>query len=131
MAEQMTCGKGLAEHSALPLKTGELIRAVAEVLEVHMRALDQSDPNSRREHAAYQRLAHEHRLAGTQLTQLGHEMAGYRDLPMGRHDMEAMRAPAVRESFKRFVELEEELLLLLQRRISADREMLQGMAAAR
>ena len=127
MAEQMTCGKGLAEHSALPTKAGELIGAVADVLEVHMRALDTSDPNSQREYETYQRLAEAHRTAGRQLSQLGREMAAYRDLPMGRHDMEAMRSPAVGESFIRFVELEQNLLRHLQQRIHRDREMLQGM----
>jgi hypothetical protein len=127
MAEQMTCGQGLAANSVLPTKAGALIEAVAEVLEVHMRALDQSDANSRREYEAYRQLAEAHRLAGRRLTQLGQEMAGFRDLPMGRHNMVAMKAPAVTESFRRFVELEQELLILLQQRIPRDRELLGGM----
>jgi hypothetical protein len=127
MAEQMTCGQGLAENSVLPTQAGELIEAVAEVLEVHMRALDQSDPSSRREYEAYRKLAESHRLAGRRLIQLGQEMAGYRDLPMGRHDMAAMKAPAVAESFRRFVELEQELFVLLHQRIPRDRELLGAM----
>ena len=80
MAEQMTCGQGLADNSVLPTKVGELIAAVAKVLEVHMKALDQSDADSRREYEAYRQLAEAHRQAGRRLIQLGQEMAGYRDL---------------------------------------------------
>ena len=127
MAEQMTCGQGLADNSVLPTKVGELIAAVAKVLEVHMKALDQSDADSRREYEAYRQLAEAHRQAGRRLIQLGQEMAGYRDLPMGRHDLAAMKAPAVAESFRRFYQLEQELLALLQQRIPRDREMLGGM----
>ena len=129
MTDQPTCGKGLAAHAVLPAKVGELITAVAEILEVHMQALDLTDEHSRKEYQAYQSLATTHRLAGRQLTTIGEEMAGYRELPMGRHDMEAMGAPRVRESFQRFVELEQELLVVLQQRIAQDQQMLEGMGA--
>jgi hypothetical protein len=45
MEDQRTCGKGLAEHSALPAKLGELTAAMAENLEIHMRSFS---PCSRR-----------------------------------------------------------------------------------
>ena len=38
--DEPTCGKGLAEHSALPAKIGAVIGAIGEVLEFHMTALD-------------------------------------------------------------------------------------------
>ena len=51
MAEEaQTCGKGLAENSALPQKPSELIAALAGVLERHTKALDLTDENSRKEH---------------------------------------------------------------------------------
>jgi len=40
MKNQQTCGPGLAEHSVLPAKVGELIASLAEILELHMKALD-------------------------------------------------------------------------------------------
>jgi hypothetical protein len=129
MTDQWTCGKGLAANSELPKRTGELITAVADVLELHQRALDLSDPNSRREYDAYRQLANDHRLAGRQLSAIGEAMAGYRDLPMGRHDMEAMNAPAVRQSFERVVGLEKQLLTLLQQRIPQDEQLLKQMGA--
>jgi hypothetical protein len=38
--EQPTCGKGPAENSVLPGKLGELVGAMGEVLEVHMKGLE-------------------------------------------------------------------------------------------
>lgn len=39
-----TCGRGLAEHSPLPITLGELTDAVRVILELHTRALDLIDP---------------------------------------------------------------------------------------
>lgn len=127
MEDQPTCGKGLEANSGLPAKLGELTAAVARVLEVHMKALDLGDAIARTEHEAYLKLAREHRSVATQLRALGAEMAGYRDLPMGRHDPQAMSAPETVEAFDRFVRVEEELADLLQNRLEQDRGMLLEM----
>ncbi|HEX5759532.1 MAG TPA: hypothetical protein VF121_10085 [Thermoanaerobaculia bacterium] len=108
MAEHPTCGEGLAEHSALPAKLGELIAAMAENLEVHMQALDSKDPDARREH----------------------RMAGYRDLPMGRHDEKAMAGPEVLAAFETFVRAKQELLELLRKSAEQDQRMLAAMRGA-
>ncbi|HJR63643.1 MAG TPA: hypothetical protein VJ803_08055 [Gemmatimonadaceae bacterium] len=129
MSDQPTCGKGLAANAALPAKTGALITSIAEVLVVHMRALDLTDERSREEYRAYEHLATALRLAGRQLSAIGDEMTGYRDLPMGRHDMTSMTVPAVRDSFREFIEREQELLVLLQGRIAEDQHLLEQMAA--
>jgi hypothetical protein len=55
MEEQPTCGKGLAENSAVPAKVAELIAALAGSLEVHMKALDLEDASSRKEFDAIKR----------------------------------------------------------------------------
>jgi hypothetical protein len=55
--EHSTCGQGLAENSVLPEKIGSLIAAMAKNLELHMNALDLTDPDSRAEYAAYEKLA--------------------------------------------------------------------------
>jgi hypothetical protein len=57
-------------------------------------------------------------------------MAGYRDLPMGRHDEKAMTAPVNAEAFEKFVTLEQELLALLQQRLARDQSMLGEMRGA-
>jgi hypothetical protein len=131
MKNQQTCGKGLAEHSVLPAKLGELTVALAENLEIHMNALDLGDESSRKEHDAYVELTKEHRRIAAQLQATANRMAGYRDLPMGRHDQKAMSAPKVREAFEKFVKLEQELLALLQKRVEQDARMLAEMGGAR
>jgi uncharacterized protein YifE (UPF0438 family) len=130
MEDQPTCGTGLAANSGLPAKLGDLTAAVAQVLEVHMKALDLGDANARTEHEAYVRLAREHRTVATQLQALSTEMAGYRNLPMGKHDFRAMAGPEPMEAFDRFVRVEEQLLELLQNRLKQDRAMLVEMGHA-
>ena len=67
MQDQPSCGRGLAEHSTLPTKMGELIASVAENLEAHMKALDLNDENSRKEHDAYLELSQKHRQIAARL----------------------------------------------------------------
>jgi hypothetical protein len=124
MADQPTCGEGLAEYSSLPAKLAELTAAVAANLDVHMRALDLGDENASREHEVYVKLAHEHRAIAAHLEATADELAGYRDLPMGRHDEEAMSSPAAVEALKRLVDVEQDLLALLQQRLEHDRKIL-------
>lgn len=130
MKTTQTCGRGLEEHSALPAKLAELLDAVAVVLDLHMKALDLTDESSRKEHEAYRRLTNEHNEVAAQLHMTATEMAGYRDLPMGRHDPKAMAAPAVVDAFEKFVKLEQELVTLLERRVKKDRQILIQMRAA-
>jgi hypothetical protein len=127
MQGQRTCGQGLAENSVLPAKLGELIAALAENLEVHMKALDPKDKNARKEHDAYRKLATELRRIGDELEAIAAEMARYRDLPMGRHDEKAMSAPPVRTAFEKFVTLEQDLGALFQKKVEQDRPMLSAM----
>jgi hypothetical protein len=90
--EEQTCGKGLAENSALPAKLGELEAVLAGVLEAHMEALDPSDENSRAEHEVYQRIATGHREAAAQLEGVAREMADQRDYRWGRTIRKCWRA---------------------------------------
>ena len=120
----MTCGRGLAEHSVIPAKMGELIAALAENLELHMPTLVQSDPNARLEHDAYGKLAAEHRAIAEALTAVATRMAGYKNLPMGAHDEQAMQDPTLMAAFGRYVKLERELIAMLQAAVARDQEML-------
>ena len=57
-------------------------------------------------------------------------MVGYRDLPMGRHDMEAMSSPKVLTAFQQFVALEQRLAALLRDRQAQNRQILGEMGLA-
>jgi hypothetical protein len=130
MDEQQTCGRGLAEHSALPARLAEVTEAMANNLQVHMQALELDDEPARQEHAVYLRLAEEQRQAAARLRAVAAEMAAARDLPMGRHDEQTMSSPEVGDAFQRFVEAKQELLALLQRMVSDDQRMLAEMGGS-
>ena len=131
MDEQQTCGKGLAENSALPAKLGELISAMAENLEAHRKALDLTDQNSRAEYEAYEKLLKELRQIAAQLSVTASEMARYRDLPMGRHDEQAMTHPRVGKAFENFVQHKQELLELLEQTEERDHKLLKAMGVSK
>ena len=130
MEDQQTCGKGLAENSVLPAKLGDLTESMAVILEIHMGALDLEDNDSRREHEAYRELVRDHRRIAAALRETARRMAGYRDLPMGRHDTSVMSSPRAVKAFEKFVKLEEDLMALLQKRVEQDRRMLEEMSRA-
>lgn len=121
-----TCGKGLAEHSAIPAKLAELISALAENLEAHQPTLDLTDERSRQELDAYVTLAREHRAIAARLREVADRMSGYRDLPMGRHDEHALGSPSVIDAFVTFVRVERELLALLRASAERHEAMLAG-----
>jgi hypothetical protein len=127
MNEQQTCGKGLAEHSTLPAKLSELAGAMAEVLETHQGALDLKDENARKERDAYLKLTSEFRRIAEQLRATAQQMAGYRDLPMGRHDQKVMMSGKAAKAFETFVKSERDLLTLLQQALERDQTMLAAL----
>ena len=129
VVEQATCGKGLAENAALPWKLGELAGAMGDVLEAHIPALDLTDEDARREHEVYQRLVSEFRQAAAQMEAIARQMSASRDLPMGRHDMAVMGSEAVQTAFERFVQSEQDMLTMLQRKVEEDQRMLATMRA--
>ena len=122
---QPTCGQGLAANAVLPAKLAHLMAARAEVLERHTKALDLTDPNAQRELDAYTTLARAHRGIATELTKLAQQMAGYRNLPMARHDVDVLADPEGQaEAFKRFVAIERELQALLRAKLEEEEELL-------
>ena len=123
--DQPTCGKGLAENSVLPAALSNVLSAMASNLDAHTKALDLTDANSRAEFDAYEKLIDQLRQCAVTLQMTANEMAGYRDLPMGSHDETAMRRPAIREAFERFVLHKQELLSLLQNTAERDRQLLE------
>jgi hypothetical protein len=127
MEDQPTCGKGLAANAVLPANMAALLESLADNLETHTGALDLEDEHSRTEHKAYVHLVSEYREIAARLQTTAREMAGYRDLPMGKHDEQALLSPKVLEVFKEYVQLEEELLALLQEKVQEDGNMLAEM----
>ena len=128
--DEQTCGQGLAEHSVLPAQLAEVTEAMADNLMAHMQALELDDEAARQEHAVYLRLAEEQRQTATRLRAVAAEMAAARDLPMGRHDRQAMTSPEVANAFQRFVKDKQDLLALLQRMVEQDQRMLAEMRQA-
>ena len=127
MDEQQTCGRGLAEYSALPAQLAEVTEAMADNLQMHMQALELDDEPAREEHAVYLHLVEEQRQAAGRLRAVAAEMAAARDLPMGRHDTQTMTSPEVGAAFHRLVEAKRELLALLQRMAEQDQQLLAQM----
>jgi hypothetical protein len=125
--EEQTCGKGLAENSALPARLADVTEAMADNLMTHMQALELDDEPARQEHAVYLRLTEEQRQAAARLRAVAGEMAAARDLPMGRHDTQTMASPEVAHAFRRFITAKQELLALLQRTAEQDQRLLAQM----
>jgi hypothetical protein len=122
--QPQTCGQGLARHAALPAGLADLTEAMADTLQAHMQALDLDDPAALQEHGVYLRLAEEQRQAAARLRAVAAEMAGARDLPMGRHDQAEMSSPQAAAAFQRFVEAKRRLAAVLQELLEEDRRLL-------
>ena len=128
-SEQQTCGKGLVENSVLPAKLGEVISAMVGNLETHMKALELTDPNSHAEYDAYEKLLKDLRQTAAHLSVIANQMAGYCDMPMGRHDEKAMTHPRVGGAFEKFVQSKQELVELLEQTEERDHKLLEIMHA--
>jgi hypothetical protein len=128
MEEPSTCGQGLASRSILPGKLSELLAALARILEAHMRALDPTDSDARKELDAYAALVTAHRDVADRLSGIAVQMADYRNLPMAAHDEAMMSDAMAHKAFENFVRLEHELATMLQELWQEDQQMLQQMA---
>ena len=126
MEQQPTCGQGLAHNAALPAKLAEVFAAVAEVLEIHLTALDPKDKGSRPEFDAYVALATEYRELESRVRALAMQMESYRDLPMATHDMTVITSPDAAKAFERLVTQKEQLVSLLQAWIEQSRDVLKA-----
>jgi hypothetical protein len=127
VSEEPTCGEGLAANAALPAKLAEVIASVASVLELHTKALDLGDENAREEYDAYVKLVERHRRTAAELRALGEQMVSYRDLPMARHNVEAMSTPEAADAFEQLVNVEHELWSLLHERAEQHRPLLREL----
>ena len=104
MEKPYTCGQGIAAHAGIPLSFADVLSRIAENLELHISGLLDDDA-ARRERRAYESLVAKHREVAAHLADLSGEMASYRDLPMGGHDMAALSAPAALHALERYVQV--------------------------
>ena len=128
MEEPSTCGQGLASRAIVPGKLSGLLHAQARILEAHMRALDPTDIDARKELDAYAALVTAHRDVADRLSGIADQMADYRTLPIAAHDEAAMSDALALKAFENFVRLEQELATVLQQLMQEDEQMLQQMA---
>jgi hypothetical protein len=124
-----TCGEGLAENAVLPARLAAVTSALADVLEAHVKTLDLDDEHARSEHDAYTKLVDEHRDAAARLRAVAERMAGYRDLPMGAHDVAKSTGSEPRSAFEAFVAVKRELRDLLDEQARTDQARLEQMRA--
>jgi hypothetical protein len=125
--DEPTCGKGIAASAVLPERLSAVMRALADVLQNHVRALDLQEVNGKVEADAYQKVIAEHRAAGDQLGTLAATMRSYRDLPMAGHDMTVMMDQRSIDVFAALVGREQDLLALMKERVEEYDGMLQAM----
>ena len=71
-----TCGTGLAEHAAFPMKLGQWSAALADVLEVHTMSIDLEDPLAGDEVRAYVSLVNRFRELALQLRTTANDAYG-------------------------------------------------------
>lgn len=125
MPEQiMTCGQGLAEHSALHEKLSNLLATVASNLQLHLASLDPSDKTSRPEYDAYTALVRQHSELAARHRAAAEQMASYHDLPMANHDAEVLGGEPVMSAFRQLITDQEQLVDLLREWIERDRALL-------
>jgi uncharacterized protein Yka (UPF0111/DUF47 family) len=127
MAEEQTCGKGVAANAIVPERMGRVLSATADVLRNHIRSLDADDPAGRQEIAAYEHLVREHRAAADALQALAETMRSYRDLPPAPHDMAPLMDEASAETLAALVEAQRALGELMQQRAEEYGAMLEQM----
>jgi hypothetical protein len=130
VTQQQTCGQGLADNSALPARMAEVTGLLADVLELHLPTLDLTDPLSRREHDVYQDLVGRYRDVAVRMREAAHRMAGFRDLPMGSHDLEKAADPRMAETFAEFIRRKRELRELLQGTEAVDSQIMSALRGA-
>jgi hypothetical protein len=126
MTDEWTCGKGLAAHADLPRAIGDMIEALAAMLDAHTRALDLTDEHGRNEYAAYASLVAQHRTIASSLRAMSEEMAGCHDLPMARHDMAVLESEEVTGTFASLVQVERALLRRLSATLEEHEQLLTG-----
>ena len=122
-----TCGRGLADRSALPAHLATLAGALAGILEEHQKSLTSDDVNTAAERNAYWDLTKRYRGISQDLSAAARQMESYRGLVMAPHDKSALTSITNISAFDRFVEAERDLIDLLETCLARDETMLKTM----
>ena len=129
MAEEPTCGQGLARHARLPQLLGELMNSVADNLSAHLPGLVSSDADSQHEKRVYEQLIARHREAAAMLHAIGAERAEQQDTPMGEHDLQAMSPSEVSDAVEGMIRVEAQLVALVQQQLTEHQAILDAIRA--
>jgi uncharacterized protein YndB with AHSA1/START domain len=128
VAEEPTCGIGIAQHAAIPARIAVMFEGLAETLALHRTMLVLDDPNARKEDEVYRELSASWTRIADLVKSAAAMMSAQRDLPMGAHDQSKWGDGHLR-AFENFVTGQSQLLSRL--RVAADRDerMLASMKA--
>lgn len=122
--DEPTCGRGLAQASAVPAGLASVAAGLAENLEVHLRALDLSDTAAVQEQETYESIARSLHSAAVSLRTAAVEMHSAESLPVAAHDMAAMTTPEIVDAFGGYVTAADNLRQLLEAERSDNELML-------
>lgn len=124
MAEEATCGIGMAANAALPTRMAAVAAAMADVLTRHTDSLDPDEAAGAAEREAWLTIAAEQRQLAVRLTAAADRMEAQAGLPMAAHDMAALTAPEASEAFAHFVHAQQRLNELLTEQLVEYQAML-------
>jgi hypothetical protein len=124
MADEPTCGQGLAQHAELPRLMSDVMIAMADNLSAHVPGLVSGDERSENERRVYEQLVAKHREAAEMLQAIGTQMAQCHDMPMGHHDVDAMSPRDMTSALGAMVDAEGRLVARVRELLTDHRSML-------
>ena len=129
MAEEPTCGQGLAEHALTPQLIAALMNAVADNLITHLPMLVAGDEDTQHERRIYEHLSRRHREAAAMLQAIATEMVKLQDMRMGQHDLEAMSRDDMTKALESLIRAEGQLVTRLELQLAEHRAMADAMSS--
>lgn len=124
MADEPTCGTGMAANAVLPTRMAEVAASLADVLTQHTESLNPEEPAAAAEREAWLTIAAEHRQLASRLTAAADRMEAQHDLPPADHDMSVLTSAEGLSAFEHFVTAQERLRDLLTTQLVEYRSML-------
>ena len=124
MAEEATCGTGMAASAVLPTRMSAVVAAMADMLTRHTDSLDPNDPDAEAEREAWLAIAAEQRQLAGRLAAAADRMEAQRGLPEAHHDVAELSAPDAVAAFEHYVHAQEQLSTLLTQQLVEYRAML-------
>ncbi len=91
--------------------------SVAEIIELHMKALDLQNKKARKEYRSYAQLAKEHRDISRSLQGIADELERFRKTARGKPNADALSDANILAAFEKFMKAEKKVIGLLQKRM--------------